>query len=149
MNDHYFSKLIWVTGQCARRVVYAFALVYYQDDGCLATQYFMMSNVGVRTYQIYSVYHSLLSLRLVLLRSGSLICSIALLVMSFSLQLLQLLYMLIIRKVLPEIQSKPFVIILNSHLIATIVFVCIALMMISNVYFMSKEFLRDKSGANR
>ena len=69
--------------------------------------------------------------------------------MSFSPQLLQLLFMLIIRKDLPEIQSKPFVIILNSYLIATIVFVCIALMMISNVYFMSKEFLRDKSGANR
>ena len=37
LNDHYAAKLCFYLGQCAKRVVYAWALVYYAEDGCIST----------------------------------------------------------------------------------------------------------------
>lgn len=58
LNDHYAAKLAFYIGQCAKRIVVAYALVFYAEDGCLSTQYLMMCNVGVSIVNVKAYSHS-------------------------------------------------------------------------------------------
>eukprot|EP00347_Sterkiella_histriomuscorum_P013733 403363576 len=121
LNDHYTHKLLFYMGICAKRVAYAFALVYYKDDGCIAAQYFMMVNVAAMSWTIGLQpfkYNYLLKCAI----ADELFTTIASITLFAYYQ-----------KNSPKETVQGF---------AYILFGCIALMMISSVYFMIKEVLR-------
>lgn len=49
LNTHYGYKLLYYAGVAARRMIYAYSLVYLQDNVCQQIKYFVLLNICVRS----------------------------------------------------------------------------------------------------